>query len=34
MIATHVEILRAMAGQLLREARRLFGDGSDYRRIT
>ncbi|KAF0706065.1 putative global transcription activator SNF2L2, partial [Aphis craccivora] len=29
MIATHVEKLRAMAAQLLREARRLTGEGSD-----
>ncbi|XP_050065745.1 uncharacterized protein LOC126554752 [Aphis gossypii] len=29
MIAAHVEKLRAMAGQLLREARRLSGDGPE-----
>ena len=29
VIATHVEKLRAMAGQLLREARRLSGDGPE-----
>jgi len=29
MVDTHVEKLRAMAGQLLREARRLSGDGPE-----